>query len=86
MFACPLVSTEVESDVTIAKGFGENTSEREPSKSISALIEAGGAGVETTVGGIGAGTEAPAVGAHAAEKDMIYNGNTQIRTQSYTLK
>lgn len=77
MFACPLVSTEVESDVTIAKGFGENTSEREPSKSISALIGVGGTGVETTVGGIGAGAKAPAVGAHAAEKDMIYNGNTR---------
>lgn len=62
----------MESDVTIANGFGENTSEREPSKSISALFEAGGAELETTVGGLGAGVEAPAVGAHTAGKDMKY--------------
>lgn len=78
----------------MANAFDENTSAREPSKSISTLFEVGGADIEVTVGG----AVTPSVDAYAggpAGKVKKHNGHTQnyieiyhidMRIQSYTLQ
>ena len=60
----------------MAKGFGENTSAREPSRSISTLFEVGGADVEAIVGG----AETPSADAYAggqAGKDTKHNAHSE---------
>ena len=63
----------------MANAFDENTSAREPSKSISTLFEVGGADVEATAGG----AETPSADAYAGgpagkeTKHMTYTRNTE---------